>query len=120
MSLSFSSLWEQMEEKTPLMTSGLDSQVLTVIRAGEDLHGEDENSFWDEFISLCSNRQGLADLLDISPEKIGNWPARIKDYQEKLKKHKIESPHEEEDKNLMPTGDNGAVTTNQDPYLGEM
>ena len=67
--LSFRSLWEQME-KSPLMTSGEDSRALTVVRTGKNLHQKDETSFWDEFITLCANRDGLADLFDVSPEKI--------------------------------------------------
>ena len=119
MSLSFRSLWEQME-KNPLMTSGLDSQALTAVRAGEGLHDEGETSFWDEFITLCANRDGLAELLDVSPDKISSWPARIQEYQEKMQKHNLESPHEPEEKEMIPTGQNGAVVTNQDPYLGEI
>ena len=118
--VSFRSLWEQMDKKNPLMDSGIDSQALTAIRAGESLHAEDETSFWDEFITICSNREGLAELLDVSPDKVSNWPSRIKEYQDDLKKRNTESPHEPEEPEMIPTGDNGAVTTNQDPYLGEM
>jgi hypothetical protein len=120
MTLSFRSLWEQMDKKTPLMTSGVDSQALTAIRAGEGLHGEDETPFWDEFINICANREGLAELLDVSPDKVSSWPARIKEYRDEMEKHNTESPHEEEETEMIPTGDNGAIVTNQDPYLGEM
>lgn len=119
MRLSFSSLWEQME-KNPLMTSGLDSQALTAVRSGENLHDDGESSFWDEFISLCSNREGMAELLDVSPDKVSNWPARIKEYLEEMKKKTIENPNEPEETEMIPTGDNGAVVTNQDPYIGEI
>lgn len=117
--VTFRSLWEQMD-KNPLMNSGIDSQALTAVRAGESLHAEDETSFWDEFITICSNREGLAELLDVSPDKVSSWPARIQEYQEDLKKSTAESPHEEEETEMIPTGDTGAVTTNQDPYFGEM
>ena len=120
MPLSFHSLWEQME-KNPLMTSGLDSQALTVVRAGENLHEKDTTSFWDEFINLCSNREGMAELFDVSADKISNWPSRIKDHLEKVKKVDVESPSEPEETEMIPTGDNGAFTaTNQDPYIGEI
>lgn len=102
------------------MTSGLDSQALTAVRAGETMHHEDETSFWDEFVTLCSNRQGLAELLDVSPDKVSNWPSRIKEYRDKLKKQNAEGPSSSEEQEVVPTGDNGAVITNQDPYLGEM
>jgi hypothetical protein len=117
--LSFRSLWEQME-KNPLMTSGLDSQALTAVRSGETMHDEGETSFWDEFITLCSNRDGMAELFDVSPDKVSNWPSRIKEYLEDLKKKDVENPHEPEEKEMVPTGENGAIVTNQDPYMGEM
>lgn len=120
MEISFRSLWEQMDKKTPLMSSGIDSQALTAIRAGEGLHSEDETSFWDEFITICSNREGLAELLDVSPDKVSSWPSRIKEYQDDMKKKDIEDPHQPEETEMIPTGDTGAVTANQDPYLGEM
>jgi len=120
MTLSFRSLWEQMDKKSPLMTSGMDSQALTAVRAGDGLHQEGETSFWDEFITLCANREGLAELFDVSPEKVSSWPNRIKEHLEEMKKHHVESPHEDEEQEMIPTGDNGAVVTNQDPYLGEM
>ncbi len=119
MTLSFGSLWEQMEKsQTPLMTSGVDSQALTAVRAGQGLHKEDETPFWDEFITICANRDGLAELFDVSPDKVSSWPARIKEYTDKMQKHDAESPHEDEDQEMIATGDNGAVTVNQDPYLG--
>ncbi len=117
--VSFRQLWEQME-KTPLMTSGEDSRALTAVRAGKDLHAEDDTPFWDEFITLCANREGLAELFDVSPEKISSWPGRIKEYVDKLQKHDAEDPAQPEEQEVVPTGENGAVTVNQDPYLGEM
>jgi len=119
MTLSFRSLWEQME-KSPLMTSGMDSQALTAVRAGEGLHQDGETSFWDEFITLCANREGLAELFDVSADKVSSWPSRIKEHLEEMKKHHVESPHEDEQQEMIPTGENGAVVTNQDPYFGEM
>jgi hypothetical protein len=59
-------------------------------------------------------------LLDVSPQKISSWPARIRENLEKLQRHDAESPHHREEEKLMPTGENGAVTTNVDPYLGEL
>lgn len=117
--VSFRSLWEQMES-SPLMTSGDDSRALNAVRAGKNLHSDDDVPFWDEFITLCANRDGLAELLDISPEKISSWPSRIKEQLEKLQKSDVSNPKAEEEKEVIPTGDNGAVVVNQDPYLGEI
>lgn len=100
------------------MDSGEDSQVLTIVRAGQSLRKEDESQFWDDFISLCSNASGLGELLQISPEKIRSWPSRIREALDKLEKHDAESPNIDKDTTMIPTGQNGAVTMNMDPLLG--
>lgn len=118
--VSFRQLSEYIEKAkfSPLMGGAEDSAAINVIKSGKDLRKEDEPQFWDDFITLCSNADGLADLLDVSPEKIRSWPAKIKEMLEKLEKHTAESPKEKEDKEVIPTGDNGAITTNVDPYMG--
>ena len=120
--ISFGQLWEAMEkaQMSPLMDSGDDGQVLNVVQSGKDLRKEDETQFWDDFISLCSNSKGMSELLDIGQEKVRSWPAKIKEAMDKLIQHRAEGPDQETDTEITPTGINGAVTVNQDPYLGEM
>lgn len=120
--VSFSRLWEAMEKSgtSPLMDTGNDSEILTVVRAGKNLRQEDESQFWDDFISLCSNSRGLSDLLGVSPEKITSWPPKIKEALEKLEKHDAESPNVKDDTTVIPTATNGAFTVNSDPPLGRM
>ena len=115
--LSFASMIEQMK-KTPLMTSGDDSRALTALKSGKDLHDDDETSFWDEFMTLCSNRDGMAELLNVSADKVSSWPARISDYLDKLEQKHADTP-EKDEKEVLPTGHNGAIT-NQDPFLGSL
>lgn len=125
--VSFDELWEAMENQeatSPLMSSGDDSRALSVVRAGMDLRKEDESSFWDDFISLCSNG-GLADLLDVSKEKVARWPAIVQEHLEKLQNHDREDPGgEKDDTEMVATGENGAFTapvpSNSDPNLGEL
>lgn len=119
---SFGELWKIMESQdSPLMGSGEDSEALSVVRAGKDLRKEEETPFWDDFISLCSNSRGLAELLNVPQEKISNWPARIHEMQQKLEKNDAEDPSFQDDVEMIPTGDNGAITaTNLDPNLGAM
>ncbi len=120
--VSFRSLWEELEKQkhlSPLMGSGEDSKTLAVVRTGKEMRKEDESQFWDEFISLCSNADGLAELLDVNPEKVRSWPNKIHDALQQLEQHHLENPSEEEKAEVVPTGDNGAITTNVDPYLGE-
>ena len=122
--VSFSDLWEIMERPTsPLMGSGEDSEILTVVRAGKDLRKEEETPFWDDFITLCSNSRGLAELLGVPSEKVMSWPAKIQEYVEKLQDHDAEDPNVSDEDEMLPTGDNGALTvdpTNVDPQMGAM
>ena len=120
--VSFGELWESMDKSgtSPLMSSGEDGQTLSIVRSGKDLRKEDEGSFWDDFISLCSNVQGMSDLLDVAPEKIRTWPNKIQDALDKLEAHDAESPNVKTDTEVVPTGDNGALTLNVDPQLGDM
>lgn len=120
--VSFCKLLEAMEKnkQSPLMDSGEEGEILSVIRAGKDLRQEGDTPFWDDFIMVCNNTRGLADLLDVSPEKIRSWPSKIQEALTKLQTHDVQSPNTETDTEVIPTGQNGAVTTNQDPYLGEM
>jgi len=119
---SFSELWDIMENNdSPLMGTGLDTEALSVVRAGKDLRQEEDSPFWDDFISLCSNSRGLAELLNVAPEKISNWPARIHEMLQKLESQEAEDPGIQDDTEQIPTGDTGAITaTNLDPNLGAM
>ena len=122
--VSFAELWEQIEKNkgaSPLMTSGEDGRALNIVRLGKDMHDENQVSFWDEFISLCGNSDGLSELLGVSREKISSWPSKIKEILDKIEQITTENPTNREDKKLMATGDTGAFTTNQDPKnLGEI
>lgn len=119
MRVSFAQLWEQIDSEkfgsSPLMGSGEEARAISAVRAGKTLHEEGEASFWDEFISLCSNADGLAELLGVSREKVTSWPSRIKDYLQKLDKYNVENPSEKKKVEMIPTGENGAFTTNSDP-----
>lgn len=123
--VSFDQLWKVMESEeatSPLMGSGEEGRALTAVRAGKDMRKEEETPFWDDFISLCANADGMAELLDVNRDKVSNWPARIQEYLDKLSDHDSEGPSKEEETELIPTGDTGAFTvpTNSDPNLGAL
>lgn len=122
--VSFAQLWEQIEmnknRPSPLMTSGEEERSLSVVRMGKDMHEDDEVSFWDEFISLCGNSEGLSQLLGVSREKILSWPARIQEMLDKLEKHTAEDPSQKNNKEVIPTGETGAITVNGDPNLNDL
>lgn len=120
--VSFSDLWERMEQDkstSPLMDSGDDSKILSVIRTGRDLRNGEDPSFWDDFMTLCNSSEGFADLLGVNREKIVQWPAKIKEGLQRLEKEEAESPNQRDDNvDMIPTGDNGAFTTNTDTPVG--
>jgi hypothetical protein len=124
MHLSFARMWEQIEKdraRSPLMTSGEGGRAMAAVRAGKELHDDGETPFWDEFISLCSNAEGLSELLGVSPEKVRSWPSQIQEALNDLERHHANDPGHEEKTELLPTGDTGAFTTNSDPTnLGDL
>ena len=110
-----------MDEAVPLMDSGEDTQAIAVIRAGLDLRPDEETTFWQDFMDLASNTEGMAELLDVRPEQVSRWSEKIQEYMEKVDAKEAEDPSTQDDKEIIPTGDNGAIAmpSNQDPYLGE-
>jgi tRNA A37 N6-isopentenylltransferase MiaA len=102
--LTFLSLWEQMKshEDQPLTTGG-SSLAMQTISAGLNLRGEDAHkTFWDDFIQLCNNSAGLAELLDVTPEQVSKWTLRINQLIEQARR---EGGHNSDRKNLISTGD---------------
>jgi hypothetical protein len=113
--ITFAELWERMEARSPLMDSGEENSSNQTIRAGEQLRKEGEPSFWDDFLNILSNTDGVAELLNVSKEKVLSWPSRIREARQKTKQNQSS---EEEESQIKPTGDNGAVVaTNQDPII---
>lgn len=121
--VSFAQLWEQLEKeklKSPLMGGDSNGPSMAILKAGVELRHDKQTSFWDELISLCANPQGLSELLGVSKETITSWPAKIKNGLSDLESKNPETSNERENKKLIPTGMTGAVTTNQDPNMGDM
>jgi hypothetical protein len=119
--VSFCQLWEQLDkdaEASPLMDSGLETKAVQAIRVGENLRGEDEPSFWEDFLQLCSNADGLAELLGVRREQVTSWPKKIRDAQNDLDRHNKQPDGEnDQEQELLPTGETGAVTTaNMGPF----
>ena len=121
MAITFSELWEAMDN-SPLMDSGESNKADGIIRAGLDLRKDDEQSFWEDFMNLCGNSEGLAELLDVRPEQVSSWPEKIREHLDNIDHQDSESPTNAEDREMLPTGDTGAVEMpdNMDPFLGEL
>ena len=48
-------------------------ESIAVVRAGLNIRPD----FWDDFIRICGNADGLSELLDVPKEKISNWSVKI-------------------------------------------
>lgn len=59
----------------------VDDRVASVIRTG---FGASE-SFWDDFVKVLNNSEGLAQLLDVSVEDIATWRNKVTDALDKVK-----------------------------------
>lgn len=80
MRLSFDSLLEQLEKKDILMDSGEETKTSQIVQAGLNISPE----FWDNFITLFSNVDGISELFGIPREKVSNIPAKIQEVINKL------------------------------------
>lgn len=81
--LSFWKLAETMD--SALLDGGEESKAMRVVRTGIGLRSKkDCGNFWDDFIAVCNDGEGLAELLDISTEKIGGWATKIKEVLDKV------------------------------------
>jgi hypothetical protein len=85
------------DEGPPLLTSGEDSKAIDVIRIGDNL----DANFWQNFIKILNNTEGLAELLNVKTEQVAEWAGRIKDHLDKAK----ESENSDEKNTLVSTGD---------------
>lgn len=112
MGVSFLKLWENMQaedyqsnDKTqdfgdgpPLLDSGEDSKAMETIRAGINVN----NTFWDDFMKVCNNAEGLGELLNVPPDQISAWPAKIRDNLDKVDQKDAGSDSKHK---LVSTGD---------------
>lgn len=118
--VSFCQLWEKLDQEagSPLMDSGLETKAVQAVRAGENLRSEDEQSFWEDFIQLCTNSDGLAELLGVRREQVTSWPKKIRAAMQDLDRHNKQPDGEnEEEQEMLATGETGAVTTdNMGPH----
>lgn len=76
--ISFQRLWENIEasKKSPL-----DDKAMSAIRTGIGVREE----FWDDFLAVVNNSEGLSALLDIPSVKIGAWHEKVRNTLEKVR-----------------------------------
>lgn len=75
--MNFRKLWENMKAAKDQSSESpeIDPMAITAIRTGLGL-GE---NFWDDFIQLLNNSEGLSALLDVSVDDISTWRKKIED-----------------------------------------
>lgn len=96
-----------------LMDSGEESRGLKVIRTGLNLHQQKDNTFWEDFMQLCGDSEGMAELLKVKPAEVRRWANKIRDAIEQVKNTDSTNPEGQDDKKILPTGDNGALTVDK-------
>ena len=76
--ISFQKLWEKLEEFDDDVPN--EDKAISVIRTGL---GVDSN-FWNNFLQVINNADGLSELLDCPVEKIVRWRSKIQEYLDKV------------------------------------
>jgi hypothetical protein len=74
--MNFQKLWENMELAKQLAKERqqpIEDAALSSIRTGMGI----SDDFWNDFLLLLNNAKGLGALLDIDPDKISSWAAKI-------------------------------------------
>ncbi len=98
--VSFMRLWENMmhHEKD---AEHIDTKAMKAIRTGLNINDD----FWTDFIQVCGNSDGLAELLDVRPDQVAGWVSSVKHNLERV--HKADAAGEGEDKPKTKVLDTG-------------
>ena len=97
---------EPEEDNGALLTSGEESVAFRAIRNGMNLRKEDCGNFWDDFIQVCGDADGMSELLEVPKEKITGWPSKIKEILDKVDQ-KDNQEDGEGKAEMVPTGNTG-------------
>lgn len=96
--VSFQRLWENIEaakkDKSPH-----DDKAMSAIRTGIGIREE----FWDDFLSVINNSEGLSALLDVPTVKIGAWHAKVKHALDRVRQADA-TPDAKDSGKLLKTG----------------
>lgn len=102
--VSFLRLWENMQDDDagPLDDSGLESKGMEVIRTGNTLRGKSEcGNFWEDFITICNDSQGLSELLGARSQEVQQWANKVREAREKVERADSQA---DKKNTMMPTG----------------
>ena len=93
---SFQKIWENMQIEKKEQK---DDRSMSVIRTGLGV----SDSFWDDFLKVINNSEGLSELLDVPVTKISTWRSKINHVLQKIKETDKKSKHSK-NKKLLKTG----------------
>jgi hypothetical protein len=94
---SFQRLWENIQaqkEKTPQ-----DDKAMSAIRTGIGIRED----FWDDFLQVINNSDGLSQLLDIPTTKIAGWHDKVQHALKKVQQADA-TPDPKDNGKLLKTG----------------
>jgi hypothetical protein len=99
--MTFLNLWENMQNQQdqPLSSSGGSSLAMQAVRAGMEFRG---GTFWDDFLKLCRNSEGVAELFDVKPDQVVGWSARIGEMRDQVQQE--DNLANANQKNVISTG----------------
>jgi hypothetical protein len=83
-------------EADPSTVTGVDEKSQNAIRTGLNMSPD----FWENFIKVTNNNEALGSLLNISPDKISEWGAKVKEALEEVKRQ-----DKEPGKEIISTGE---------------
>lgn len=112
MSVSFSKLWEHMQEN--LTESDEDSKAMDAIRTGIGVRED----FWDDFLMVINNSEALSKLLDVPTMTISSWHSAVNDALSKVKASD-ETPEMKKKGTMLSTGDYDEGDDEEDMNMGE-
>ncbi len=81
--VSFCSLLESMQNNHKKQ-----NKQISVIEKGLELDGD----FWNKFLQLLNNTEGLSQLLDVSKDKVSTWHEKISQAMKEKNKISEEEP----------------------------
>ena len=93
--MSFFKAWEKVRQ----FREDTEDAALSAITTGDNV----ADDFWDNFIIVCNNREGMAALLGVSSDKVATWPATIKEKQNAAGKS---NPDVKTNNKVLDTGNN--------------
>jgi hypothetical protein len=73
--MNFLKLWENMNASKEGNQSEINPDAISAIRTGMGVN----ETFWEDFIQVLNNSEGLSALLDIDIEEIATWRKKIED-----------------------------------------